>query len=190
MPLPHDPADRHRAVAATFAEAARAVTDWDAPSPVPEWRARDVVGHLVEWLPGFLSSTDARLPEVSLDDPVAAWERRAADVSRCSTTPPRPSGRSATRTPASWGCATRSTGSTPRRADARLGPRARRRPPRPDPPRRRRGDAGRDDRDGGAAPLLGQFGPAVPAPEGASPGDRLMAFLGRDATLPPTPEPA
>ena len=81
MSLPRDPADRHRAVAATFAEVTHAVADWDAPTPVPEWRARDVVGHLVEWLAGFLaSSSDVRLPEVPVDDPVAAWQRRSADV--------------------------------------------------------------------------------------------------------------
>ena len=28
----------------------------------------------------------------------------------------------------------------------------------------------------------GQYGPAVTAPEGATPGDRLMAFLGHDAS--------
>lgn len=26
-----------------------AAEQWDAPSPVPDWRARDVVRHLVEW---------------------------------------------------------------------------------------------------------------------------------------------
>ncbi|ADG78956.1 maleylpyruvate isomerase N-terminal domain-containing protein [Tsukamurella paurometabola] len=56
-----DPAARHRAVAATFAEVSRSISDWDAPTPVPEWRARDVVSHLVEWLPGFLESVGVEL---------------------------------------------------------------------------------------------------------------------------------
>lgn len=55
------PADRHRAVAKTFAEVTRSVSDWDAQTPVPEWRARDVVSHLVEWLPGFLQSAGVEL---------------------------------------------------------------------------------------------------------------------------------
>ncbi len=59
------------------------VTDWDAPTPVPDWAARDVVRHLVEWFPGFIESgSDVRLrrgPSVD-DDPVGAWEAQAASV--------------------------------------------------------------------------------------------------------------
>jgi uncharacterized protein (TIGR03086 family) len=57
--------------------------DWDAPAPVAGWRARDVVGHLVEWFPEFLNSaTGIALdrgpsPEV---DPVAAWQVQADAV--------------------------------------------------------------------------------------------------------------
>ncbi|CAM3864469.1 MULTISPECIES: maleylpyruvate isomerase N-terminal domain-containing protein [Tsukamurella] len=55
------PAERHRAVAKTFADVSRSISDWDAQTPVPEWRARDVVSHLVEWLPGFLESVGVEL---------------------------------------------------------------------------------------------------------------------------------
>jgi uncharacterized protein (TIGR03086 family) len=74
-----DPAEEHRYVAARFAEVANgaAPADWAAPSPVASWTARDVVGHLIEWLPGFLGRD---LPAVDLTDPAAAWRRRAADV--------------------------------------------------------------------------------------------------------------
>jgi len=74
-----DPAGEHRLIAARFAEIADAADprDWDAPSPVQGWTARDVVGHLIGWLPGFLNR---ELPEVDLTDPAAAWRRRAADV--------------------------------------------------------------------------------------------------------------
>jgi uncharacterized protein (TIGR03086 family) len=71
-------AEEHRRIAARFTEVVRAVPDdrWDAPSPVEEWVARDVVRHLVEWFPGFLASgAGVRLaagPSVD-DDPVAAW---------------------------------------------------------------------------------------------------------------------
>ena len=69
------PAERHRAVAATFADVAAAVTDWDAQTPVPEWKSRDVVGHLVEWLPGFLAMNDVELPGAPSDaaEPAAAF---------------------------------------------------------------------------------------------------------------------
>ncbi len=42
------PAERHLSTATTFGEVVNATTDWDAPSPVPEWSARDVVGHLAQ----------------------------------------------------------------------------------------------------------------------------------------------
>ena len=50
------PATDHRNVAAGFTAVADAVADWDAPAPVEGWTARDVVVHLVTWLPAFLSA--------------------------------------------------------------------------------------------------------------------------------------
>jgi uncharacterized protein (TIGR03086 family) len=65
---------------ATLTEAASA-DDWSRPSPVDGWTARDVVGHLVEWLPGFVSRAGVNLTPVSVDDdPVKAWRRRADEV--------------------------------------------------------------------------------------------------------------
>src|SRR6266550_4748991 len=51
-------ADRYRAVAEGFTRRARAVpeTAWERPAPCDGWVARDVVGHLVEWIPPFLQS--------------------------------------------------------------------------------------------------------------------------------------
>ena len=48
---------------------------WARPSPVAEWTARDVVRHLVEWFPGFLSGAGIALPQGPDvdDDPLAAW---------------------------------------------------------------------------------------------------------------------
>ena len=77
------PAERHREVAGAFTARVRGVADWDAPSPVPTWTARDVVGHLVEWFPGFLQGgAGIELPRGSSvdEDPVAAWETQAAAV--------------------------------------------------------------------------------------------------------------
>jgi uncharacterized protein (TIGR03086 family) len=71
-------AEEHRRIAGRFTEVVRGVPDggWDAPSPVEEWVARDVVRHLVEWFPAFLESgAGVRLaagPSAD-DDPVAAW---------------------------------------------------------------------------------------------------------------------
>ena len=77
MSLPADPPSRHREIAAGFTARVLAVTDWDSPSPVAEWSARDVVRHLVEWFPSFLENgagiTLPRGPSVD-EDPVAAWQ--------------------------------------------------------------------------------------------------------------------
>lgn len=60
-------------VAGRFGALVAGVRDWDAPTPVPEWRARDIVGHLTTWLPGFLEAGGVHLPTGGSDDPVAAW---------------------------------------------------------------------------------------------------------------------
>ena len=79
------PAEEHRSIAGTFGERVRGVPEgaWDNQSPVAEWKARDVVRHLVEWFPPVLESGSgiARPPVPSVDeDPVAAWEQHAAAV--------------------------------------------------------------------------------------------------------------
>jgi len=71
------PALRHRLIADDFARRVRGTQDWSATTPVPGWAARDVVAHLVEWLPGFLSSgSEVRLPECPspTELPPAAWD--------------------------------------------------------------------------------------------------------------------
>jgi len=70
--------ERYRRVAAQFTRRVEAVPDqaWDNPAPCDGWVARDVVRHLVEWLPAFFCGTwDIELPPVpSVDvDPVGAW---------------------------------------------------------------------------------------------------------------------
>ncbi len=77
MALSEQPAERHRQVAGVFTARVRETPDWDAPAPVQGWTARDVVRHLTDWFPGFLSSGAgvelARGPAVD-DDPVRAWQ--------------------------------------------------------------------------------------------------------------------
>jgi uncharacterized protein (TIGR03086 family) len=76
-------AEDHRATAGRFAELVRGTRDWAAPAPCEGWTARDVVRHLVEWLPGFLrAGAGVELPAgPSVDaDPVGAWQAHAAAV--------------------------------------------------------------------------------------------------------------
>lgn len=77
MTLSENPADRHRQITDLFTKRVRGTRSWDAPSPVPDWTARDVVRHLTEWLPALLASgSDVKLPHGPSpdEDPVAAWQ--------------------------------------------------------------------------------------------------------------------
>lgn len=77
MAAPDWPAERHREIGRVFTDRVRGTRSWDAPSPVAGWTARDVVRHLVEWLPSFLAGgSSVRLPAVpSVDrDPTGAWQ--------------------------------------------------------------------------------------------------------------------
>ncbi|GAA1540864.1 maleylpyruvate isomerase family mycothiol-dependent enzyme [Dactylosporangium maewongense] len=72
-------AEEHRSIAGTFTDRVRGVPagGWDRPAPCEGWVARDVVGHLVEWLPGFLrAGAGIDLPKGPpvAEDPVAAWQ--------------------------------------------------------------------------------------------------------------------
>jgi uncharacterized protein (TIGR03086 family) len=70
-------AERHQQVGGLFTDHVRGTSLWDAPSPVPGWAARDIVRHLTQWLPAFLSAGAAvELPRGPSpdDDPVAAWQ--------------------------------------------------------------------------------------------------------------------
>jgi uncharacterized protein (TIGR03086 family) len=85
MSVRSDAAVNHRTTAEGFGQRVRGADParWGDPSPVEGWDARDVVRHLVTWLPGFLEGgTGIRLsPVPSVDeDPVAAWESHAAHV--------------------------------------------------------------------------------------------------------------
>ena len=77
-----DPAARHRAVARRFTEIAEAVTDWDAPTPVAGWIARDVVHHLVRWFSDFLAAGGIHLTPgpTANSDPVSAWAAHTTAV--------------------------------------------------------------------------------------------------------------
>jgi uncharacterized protein (TIGR03086 family) len=76
------PADRHRRIAAVFTERVHGTADWDVPTPVPGWAARDVVVHLTSWSTGFLSGVGVTLPPGPdpAVDPVGAWDAHAAAI--------------------------------------------------------------------------------------------------------------
>src|SRR5689334_19989207 len=77
MALSDLPAQRHREIGRGFTDRVRGTRSWDVPAPVPAWTARDVVRHLVEWLPPFLrGGAGVELPSGPPvdDDPVGAWQ--------------------------------------------------------------------------------------------------------------------
>jgi uncharacterized protein (TIGR03086 family) len=183
MTLPSDPAERHRAVAGAFSERVRGASDWDAPAPVPDWHARDVVAHLVEWFPDFLTSATGlvldRGPSAQ-EDPAGAWQVHAAAVQQLldgpeASTPfrhptvgelPLPEAVDRFYTTDvflhTWDLA-RATGQ-----DERLDPET------------------CADLLAGMTPIeellrsSGQYGPSVPVPDDADVQTRLLAFIGRD----------
>jgi uncharacterized protein (TIGR03086 family) len=80
-----DVAEDHRQVAGAFTATVEGVSPstWDAPAPVEGWVARDVVRHLVEWLPAFLEGSIGIVlpagPSVD-DDPAGAWNAHSQSV--------------------------------------------------------------------------------------------------------------
>ncbi|AWB93767.1 TIGR03086 family metal-binding protein [Aeromicrobium chenweiae] len=181
------PADAHRRVAAVFSDRVAGVQEWDVPAPVEGWTARDVVGHLTSWLPGFLSGGGVDLPpgpDVE-DDPAAAWWHHADAVQALLESPraaeefshPHAGTRVLGEVVESfyvadvfmhtWDLA-RATGQ-----DDTLDP------------------AVCEALLAGMVPIedamrsSGQYGPAVPVPADASAQDRLLAFIGRDPAWTP-----
>jgi uncharacterized protein (TIGR03086 family) len=177
-------ADRHGKVAGAFTQRVRAVPadGWEAPAPCEGWVARDVVRHLTEWVPGFLSSYwDLTLPPSPSvdDDPVGAWlaldgalRSTLDDPALAASERDSPIGRSSLEATLdqivtgdvlihTWDLA-RATG-----LDERLDP-----------------DEVRGLLDGiepmdEALRSSGHYGPKVAVPDDAGEQDRLLAFLGR-----------
>jgi len=73
-----EPADRFRRFAATFTDRVEGVPEgaWENPAPCEGWVARDVVRHLVEWVPDLIHGSwelpRPAIPSVD-DDPAGAW---------------------------------------------------------------------------------------------------------------------
>ncbi len=81
-----DITERYERITAQFTERARAVPadDWGRPSPCEGWTARDVVGHLTEWIPAFFGSHGVEFPAHPSvgEDPVGAWEAVQGTLAR------------------------------------------------------------------------------------------------------------
>ncbi|OYO05631.1 maleylpyruvate isomerase N-terminal domain-containing protein [Enemella evansiae] len=79
--LPELPiAEKFRLVARSFSERVDGVDDWDAPTPVKEWRARDVVDHL-HWIRDVLGDAVTIEPGPSADDdPPASWAHLSSRI--------------------------------------------------------------------------------------------------------------
>ena len=73
--IPSDRAARCQAVAAGFTAVAVQVTDWEAQTPCEQWLARDVVAHLTHWYPHNLAraGVDLHLTVDAQADPLGAW---------------------------------------------------------------------------------------------------------------------
>jgi uncharacterized protein (TIGR03086 family) len=85
VPVRTEIGERYRGVADRFGARVSEVTAeaWDAPAPCEGWVVRDVVRHMVEWLPAFIESAGgpalAGGPPVDAD-PVGAWTTLDAGV--------------------------------------------------------------------------------------------------------------
>lgn len=71
------PAERFRRVAGRFADRVGEVPDdaWSNPSPCQGWTARDVVAHLLDWVPSVIGRAGIAFPDAPSvdDDPAGAW---------------------------------------------------------------------------------------------------------------------
>jgi uncharacterized protein (TIGR03086 family) len=82
---------RFERVTGRFTDRVRAVPEdaWENPSPCEGWTARDVVGHLTQWVPAFFGAQGVVFPPVPSveDDPVGAWETVQATIAKALADP-------------------------------------------------------------------------------------------------------
>ena len=80
-------AERYRKIAGQFTQRVMSVPEgaWDNPAPCDGWVARDVVRHLVEWVPGFFAGNAGldlpKGPSVE-EDPAGAWASVSDGIQR------------------------------------------------------------------------------------------------------------
>ena len=78
LAIAQTPAEQFRRVAGRFTDVARAVApaDWARPTPCAGWVAKDVVRHLVTWVPDVIGRAGVAFPNGPSvdDDPALAWD--------------------------------------------------------------------------------------------------------------------
>jgi uncharacterized protein (TIGR03086 family) len=78
------PAERFRRVAGRFSDRISEVSPeaWDQPAPPEGWNVRDVVRHLLEWVPSVIGRSGLDMPTgPSVDeDPAGAWKTFATAI--------------------------------------------------------------------------------------------------------------
>jgi uncharacterized protein (TIGR03086 family) len=83
--------DRYRQVSSGFDAAVRAVTNdkWDTQSPCEEWRARDVVAHVVAGHRGVIAGIRGgeSTPLGADEDPKKAWEQASRAIDEITADP-------------------------------------------------------------------------------------------------------
>jgi uncharacterized protein (TIGR03086 family) len=84
-------AERYERVTAELTERIRGVPEsaWDNPSPCQGWTARDVVGHLIDWIRAFFGTQGVEFPSAPpvADDPLGAWEAVRVTIARALADP-------------------------------------------------------------------------------------------------------
>jgi uncharacterized protein (TIGR03086 family) len=82
---------RYRAVSSGFDAAVRAVTNdkWQTQSPCEQWKARDVVAHVVEGHRGVIADVRGgeSMPLGADDDPKKAWEQASRAIDEITAEP-------------------------------------------------------------------------------------------------------
>ncbi len=85
------PAERFRRVAGRFSDRANEVADqaWSNAAPCVGWTARDVVRHMVEWMPTMLERADihVNIPHDVDHDAAGAWESLCTQIQTALDTP-------------------------------------------------------------------------------------------------------
>ena len=92
---PEPTRDRFDRVAAAFGVVADAVPDdgWDRPAPCEGWVARDVVDHLVAWVPSAFDRSEIVFADTSdVSDPAERWASLSSTL-RSALASPRVAGR-------------------------------------------------------------------------------------------------
>ena len=78
LSLADTPAEKFRRVAGRFADRIAEVPAdaWSNPSPCEGWTARDVVDHLLTWVPSVIGRSGIAFPHdlLASEDPATAWE--------------------------------------------------------------------------------------------------------------------